>query len=38
VRTREYCTSPKHIITMCLSVVKAAIDQKNFMHVQVGVL
>lgn len=33
VRTRDYCTSPKHIMTMCLNAVRAAVEMNNFMHV-----
>lgn len=34
VRTRDYCTTSKHIITMCLNVIKVSIEMGNFMHVQ----
>lgn len=33
VRTRDYCTSPKHIMTMCLNAVRVAVEMGNFMHV-----
>jgi aerobic-type carbon monoxide dehydrogenase small subunit (CoxS/CutS family) len=33
VRTRDYCTTPKHIITMCLNAVRVAVEMSNFMHV-----
>lgn len=33
MRTRDYCTTPKHIITMCLNAVRVAIEMNNFMHV-----
>merc|ERR1711981_155680 len=33
VRTRDYCTAPKHIISMCLNVIKASIQMGNFTHV-----
>lgn len=33
VRTRDYCTSPKHIMTMCLNAVRVAVEMNNFMHV-----
>jgi hypothetical protein len=33
VRTRDYCTTPKHIITMCLNAVRVAVEMNNFMHV-----
>ena len=33
VRTRDYCTTSKHIIQMCLNVIKASIQMGNFTHV-----
>jgi len=33
VRTRDYCTTSKHIISMCLSVIKVSIEMGNFAHV-----
>jgi hypothetical protein len=33
VRTRDYCTTPKHIVTMCLNAVRVAVEMNNFMHV-----
>lgn len=33
MRTRDYCTSPKHIMTMCLNAVRVAVEMNNFMHV-----
>lgn len=33
VRTRDYCTTPKHITTMCLNAVRVAVEMGNFMHV-----
>ena len=33
VRTRDYCTTAKHIIAMCLNVIKASIQMGNFTHV-----
>lgn len=33
VRTRDYCTSPKHILSMCLAVIKTAIELRNYLHV-----
>ena len=33
VRTRDYCTTSKHIITMCLNVIRASIQMGNFTHV-----
>jgi len=33
VRTRDYCTTSKHIVAMCLNVIKASIQMGNFTHV-----
>lgn len=33
VRTRDYCTNPKHIIEMCLNVIKVSIEMGNYSHV-----
>jgi len=33
VRTRDYCTTSKHIISMCLNVIRASIQMSNFTHV-----
>jgi len=33
VRTRDYCTNSKHIIQMCLNVIKVSIEMGNFAHV-----
>jgi len=33
VRTRDYCTTPQHIIEMCLNVIKVNIEMNNFAHV-----
>mmetsp|Transcript_29356 Transcript_29356/g.56342 ORF Transcript_29356/g.56342 Transcript_29356/m.56342 type:complete len:415 (-) Transcript_29356:242-1486(-) len=33
VRTRDYCTTSKHIITMCLNVINISIELGNFIHV-----
>jgi len=33
VRTRDYCTTSKHIISMCLNVIKVSIEMGNFAHV-----
>lgn len=33
LRTRDYCTTSKHIIQMCLNVIKVAIEMGNFAHV-----
>ena len=33
VRTRDYCTTSRHIIAMCVNVVRASIAMGNFTHV-----
>jgi COP9 signalosome complex subunit 1 len=33
VRARDYCTTPRHILGMCLNVVRTACDMGNFVHV-----
>jgi len=33
VRTRDYCTTPQHVIDMCLNVIKVNIEMNNFAHV-----
>ncbi|KAL6079646.1 COP9/signalosome complex subunit Csn1 [Balamuthia mandrillaris] len=33
VRTRDYCTTSKHITSMCLNVIKVSIEMGNFAHV-----
>ncbi|THU55096.1 hypothetical protein C4D60_Mb11t02970 [Musa balbisiana] len=33
VRTRDYCTTSKHLIHMCLSVILVSIELGQFMHV-----
>ncbi len=33
MRTRDYCTTPKHIVAMCLAVIKCGIEMNNFAHV-----
>jgi COP9 signalosome complex subunit 1 len=33
VRTRDYCTTSKHIIQMCLNVILVSIEMGQFMHV-----
>ncbi|RWW79609.1 hypothetical protein BHE74_00012100 [Ensete ventricosum] len=33
VRTRDYCTTSKHIIHMCLNVILVSIELSQFMHV-----
>nr|CAB3250794.1 COP9 signalosome complex subunit 1 [Phallusia mammillata] len=32
-RAREYCTSPKHIVSMCLNVIKVCVYLGNWSHV-----
>lgn len=33
VRTRDFCTTAKHIVGMCLSVVRVSIEMGNYLHV-----
>ncbi|CAL8465400.1 g4936 [Coccomyxa elongata] len=33
VRSRDYCTTAKHVINMCLSVIRCAVELGNFVHV-----
>jgi len=33
VRTRDYCTTSKHTVSMCLNVIKVSIHMANFTHV-----
>jgi hypothetical protein len=33
VRTRDYCTTSKHIISMCLNVILVSIELGHFVHV-----
>ncbi|WOL10591.1 hypothetical protein Cni_G19350 [Canna indica] len=33
VRTRDYCTTSKHIIQMCLNIILVSIELGQFMHV-----
>ncbi|EDV27721.1 uncharacterized protein TRIADDRAFT_53707 [Trichoplax adhaerens] len=33
IRARDYCTSPRHIINMCISVIKTSIQQKSWTNV-----
>lgn len=33
VRTRDYCTTSKHITQMCLNVILVSIELGQFMHV-----
>ncbi|KAI9240851.1 MAG: 26S proteasome subunit RPN7-domain-containing protein [Podila humilis] len=32
-RTRDYCTTPKHILDLCMNVIKVSIELGNFPHV-----
>lgn len=32
-RARDYCTSPKHVINMCLNVIKVSVYLQNWSHV-----
>jgi COP9 signalosome complex subunit 1 len=33
VRTRDYCTTSRHIIQMCMNVIKVSIEMGNYAHV-----
>jgi len=33
VRTRDYCATSKHILVMCLNVIRVSIEMGNFSHV-----
>ena len=33
VRPRDYCTSSKHLVGMCLSVVRVSLELGSFLHV-----
>jgi len=33
VRTRDYCTTSKHTVSMCLNVIKVSIHMDNYTHV-----
>ena len=33
VRTRDYCTMPQHVITMCLAVIRCGLEAANHVHV-----
>ena len=34
VRTRDYCTTPRHVVNMCLNVVRVSVESENFANVQ----
>lgn len=33
VRTRDYCSTNKHVLDMCLNVIRVSVQLGNFMHV-----
>lgn len=33
MRTRDYCTTPRHVLAMCLNVIRCAVEMGNFLHV-----
>jgi COP9 signalosome complex subunit 1 len=33
IRTRDYCQTPKHILDMCLHVIKVSIEMSTYVHV-----
>ena len=32
-RTRDYCTTSKHILSMCLNVIRVSISMGNYLNV-----
>ena len=34
VRTRDYCTTPRHVVNMCLNVIRVSVQAENFANVQ----
>jgi COP9 signalosome complex subunit 1 len=34
-RTRDYCSTPKHVVFMCLSAISVSLEMGNFAHVNV---
>ncbi|GIL49002.1 hypothetical protein Vafri_5484 [Volvox africanus] len=32
-RTRDYCTTSRHVVAMCLAVIRTALELENFVHV-----
>ena len=34
VRTRDYCTTPRHVVNMCLNVIRVSVESENFANVQ----
>ncbi|KAK3805875.1 MAG: 26S proteasome subunit RPN7-domain-containing protein [Benniella sp.] len=37
-RTRDYCTTSKHVVEMCMNVIKVSIELGNFPHVMTFVV
>ncbi|GLC42921.1 hypothetical protein PLESTB_001814700 [Pleodorina starrii] len=33
VRTRDYCTTSRHVVSMCLAVIRTALELGNYVHV-----
>jgi COP9 signalosome complex subunit 1 len=33
VRARDYCTSSRHILSLCLSVIRTSVEMGNYLHV-----
>lgn len=33
LRTRDYCTTPRHILQMCLNVIRVSLAMSNYMNV-----
>ncbi|EGC30252.1 COP9 signalosome complex subunit 1 [Dictyostelium purpureum] len=32
IRTRDYCTTSKHVLTMCFNIIKLGVDTQNYTH------
>ncbi|KAJ3339923.1 hypothetical protein HDU83_007420 [Entophlyctis luteolus] len=38
LKCRDFCSTPKHVLDMCLSVLKVTVEQQNFSPIQAYVL
>lgn len=34
VRTRDYCSTSKHMLSMCLNIIRVSVEQNNWTYVQ----
>ncbi|KAK5581452.1 hypothetical protein RB653_001485 [Dictyostelium firmibasis] len=32
IRTRDYCTTSKHVLAMCFNIIKLGVDNQNYTH------